>query len=145
MRSPQRFLKAKQIQLPQPVFLGEVLKPSDHLCGSPWTCSNSSISFLCGGLQAWMQYSRRWALTGVEGDSHLPLPAGHHSSDAAQDTVGLLGCRHTLLAHVSLFIHQNPQPFFAGLPSRSYSLYLYLSGIALTQAQHLSLGLVEPH
>ena len=28
-------LHTKQAQLPQPFFLGEVLQPSDHLCGSP--------------------------------------------------------------------------------------------------------------
>ena len=29
------FLQAEQAQLPQPVFVGEVLQPSDHLCGPP--------------------------------------------------------------------------------------------------------------
>jgi len=29
--------------------------------------------------------------------------------DAAQDTVGLLGRKHTLLAHVQLFVHWDPQ------------------------------------
>ena len=29
------FLQAEQAQLPQPVFLGEVLQPSDHLFGPP--------------------------------------------------------------------------------------------------------------
>jgi len=31
----------------------------------------------------------------------LPLPAGHPSFDVTQDTVGLLGCNCTLLAHVT--------------------------------------------
>ena len=45
----------------------------------------------------------------VEGDIHLPAAAGHSSFDAAQDSLGLLSCRHTLLARVELFVHQNPQ------------------------------------
>ena len=28
-------LQAKQAQIPQPFFTGEVLQPSDHLCGHP--------------------------------------------------------------------------------------------------------------
>lgn len=37
-----------------------------------------------------------------------PSPCCHPSSDADK-TAGLLGCKHTLLAHVKLFIHLNPQ------------------------------------
>ncbi|KAK4818643.1 hypothetical protein QYF61_016614 [Mycteria americana] len=40
-------LQAEHPQLSQPVFIGEVLQPSDHFCGLLWTCSNSSMSFLC--------------------------------------------------------------------------------------------------
>ena len=39
----------------------------------------------------------------VEGQDHLPQPAGHA---AAQDMVGFLGCEDTLLAHVQLPIYQ---------------------------------------
>lgn len=45
----------------------------------------------------------------IEGDNPLPYPAGHSSVDAAQDSVGILACKHALLAHFKLFIHQNPQ------------------------------------
>ncbi|KAK4819924.1 hypothetical protein QYF61_015299 [Mycteria americana] len=48
----------------------------------------------------------------VEGQNHLPRPAGHASSDAAQDVVGLLGCECTLSAHVQLFVHQYPHVLF---------------------------------
>jgi len=57
--------------------------------------------FLCQGPQVWTQYSR-WDLMRVQGDHHFPCPAGHPSFDAAQDTVGLSGCKRTLLAHVKL-------------------------------------------
>jgi len=45
----------------------------------------------------------------AEGQNHLPRPAGHPSFDAAQDTVGLLGCRCTLLRHVELLVNQYSQ------------------------------------
>lgn len=45
----------------------------------------------------------------VEGGNPLPLPAGHHSFDEAQDMVGLSSCKHMLTAHIQLSIHQNPQ------------------------------------
>jgi len=51
-------LQAEQPQLPQPVLVGEVLQPSVHLRGLLWTCSNTSMSFLCWGLQSWAQDSR---------------------------------------------------------------------------------------
>jgi len=55
-------LQAEQPQLPQPVLIGEVLQPSDHLRGLLWTRSNTSMSFLSWGPQSWTQYSR-WGLT----------------------------------------------------------------------------------
>jgi len=33
--------------------------------------------------------------SGVNGQNPLPWPAGHASLDAAQDTVGFLGCKHS--------------------------------------------------
>jgi len=46
--SPQpSLLRAEQPQLSQPFLTGEVLQPSDHLCGLLWTRSNRSMSFLC--------------------------------------------------------------------------------------------------
>ncbi|KAK4824458.1 LOW QUALITY PROTEIN: hypothetical protein QYF61_015836 [Mycteria americana] len=70
----------------------------------------------------------------VEGQNHLPQPAGHASFDAAQDTVGLLGCQRTLLAHVQLFVHQYPQVLFrrAALDHIIPQPVLIL-GVALTQ------------
>ena len=37
----------------------------------------------------------------AEGNNHFLCFAGHPSFDAAQDNAGLLGYRHTLLAHAS--------------------------------------------
>ena len=35
MQSPWSLLQAEQAKLLQPVFLGEVLQPPEHLCGPP--------------------------------------------------------------------------------------------------------------
>ena len=43
----------------------------------------------------------------IYGDNHLPFPAGQPSFDAAQDTGGPPSCKHMLLAHAKLFIHQH--------------------------------------
>ncbi|KAK4827196.1 hypothetical protein QYF61_015224 [Mycteria americana] len=82
----------------------------------------------------------------VEGWNHFPRPAGHASFDAAQDTVGLLGCECTLLAPVQLFVHQYPQVLFhrAALNHIIPQPVLELR-IAPTQVQDPTLGLVEPH
>jgi len=42
-----------------------------------------------------------------EGQNPLPSPAAHTSLDAAQDRVGLLGCKCTLPGHVQLLINQH--------------------------------------
>lgn len=63
----------------------------------------------------------------AEGGNHLTHPAGHPSSDAAQDAAGLPGCKRALLAHVKLFICRTIKSFSTGLLSRSSpSLYTYL-------------------
>jgi len=58
---------------------------------------------LAAGLQVGSQQS------GVEGQNHLPRPAGHAAFGAAWDIGGCLGCECMLLAHVELLIHQYPQ------------------------------------
>ncbi|KAK4823530.1 hypothetical protein QYF61_003039 [Mycteria americana] len=126
-------LQAEQPQLSQPFFRGEVFHPSDHFCGPPLDPLQEVHVFpvlrapeLDAVLQVGSDQSR------VEGQNHLPRPDGHAALDAAQGTVGILGCEHTLPAHVQLFIHQYPQP-------------ILIVGLALTQVQDPALGLVEPH
>jgi len=41
----------------------------------------------------------------VEGQNPLSRPAGHASPDAAQDTVGPLGCQRTLPAPLSVYLN----------------------------------------
>jgi len=80
----------------------------------------------------------------VEGQNQLPQPAGHTSLDAAQDMVGFLGCKRTLLAHVELLIHQNPQVLLLRAALEPLSVQpVLMFGITLTHVQDLALGLVE--
>ncbi|KAK4824741.1 hypothetical protein QYF61_018213 [Mycteria americana] len=106
-------LQAEQPQLSQPVLVGEVLQPSDHFCGlalDPLQQLHVLLVLRAPELDTGFQVGSHQSR--VEGQNHLPQPAGHASSDAAQDTVGLLHCKRTLLPHVQLFVHQYPQVLF---------------------------------
>ncbi|KAK4828850.1 LOW QUALITY PROTEIN: hypothetical protein QYF61_000907 [Mycteria americana] len=144
--SPQpSLLQAEQPQLSQPVLVAEVLQPSDHFCGPPLGLLQQLHVLLvlrAAELDAVLQVGSHQSR--VEGQNHLPRPAGHAAFDAAQDTVGLLGCERTLSAHVQLFVHLYPQVLFrrAALDHIIPQPVLKLR-IALTQEP--ALGLVEPH
>ena len=92
-RSPLSLLFSRLNKLSrEPVIVGEVLQPSDHLCGSPLYPLQKVNIFpvledpdLDAILQTGPQKGR------VERDNHLPHPAGHHSSYGIQVTIGLLG------------------------------------------------------
>ncbi|KAK4810711.1 hypothetical protein QYF61_007685 [Mycteria americana] len=106
-------LQAEQPQLSQPVLIGEVLQHSDHFRSPPLDSLQQVHVLLvlrAPELDAVLQV--RSYQSRVEGQNHLPRPAGHASFDAAQDTVGLLGCERTLPTHAQLFIHQYPQVLF---------------------------------
>jgi len=50
---------------------------------------------------------RGWFLKrGAEGENLLPCPTRHAAGDAVQGMLGFLGCKHTLLGHVSSVTHQ---------------------------------------
>ncbi|KAK4816418.1 hypothetical protein QYF61_016854 [Mycteria americana] len=141
------YLDAEQPQLSQSVPTGEVLQPSDHFCGPPLDPLQQVHVFpvlrapeLDAGLQVGSHQS------GVEGQNHLPRPAGYISFDAAQDMAGFLGCEHTLLARVQLFTHQYPQVLLCRASRNPFIPQpVLILGVALTQVQDLALGLVEPH
>jgi len=103
-------------------------------------CPELTAPELDAGLQVGSHQSR------VEGQNHLPRPAGHSSFDAAQTTVGLLGCERTLLAHVQLFIHQYPQVLLSRAALNPFiPQSLLIAGFAPIEMQDAALGLVEPH
>ena len=83
-------LQAKQTQLPQTFFTGEVFHTSDHLPGPPLDpIQQLHIPPVLGGSGLGPHKGR------VVVDNHIPHPAGHPCVDAARDTVGLPGCKHT--------------------------------------------------
>ncbi|KAK4816043.1 hypothetical protein QYF61_011051 [Mycteria americana] len=139
-------LSAEQPQLSQPFLIGEVLQPPDHFCGPPLDLLQQVHVFpvlrapeLDAVLQVGSHQSRG------EGQDHLPQPTGHASFDAAQDMVGFLGCKRTLLAHVQLFIHQYPQVLLHRAALNPFIPQLVLiPGVTLNQVQDLALALVEP-
>ncbi|KAK4806258.1 hypothetical protein QYF61_013402 [Mycteria americana] len=74
------------------------------------------------------------------------LQAKQPSFYVAQDTVGFLGCKRTLPAHVQFFIHQYPQVLLCRAALNPFiPQSVLISGIAPTQVQDLALGLVELH
>ena len=84
--------------------------------------------------------------SGIEGENPLPRPAGHASFDAAQDTVGFLGCKRTLPAHVELLINQYPQVLLLRAAFNPFLAQpIFMLGIAPTHVQDLARGRVELH
>ena len=82
----------------------------------------------------------------VEGQNHLPRPAGHASLDVTQNTAGLLGCRCTLPTDVESVINRHSQILNLRAVLNSFSAQIVsVLGIAPTQLQDLALGLVELH
>lgn len=62
-----------------------------------------------------------------EGKNHLLCPSDHTVFDAAQDTVGFLGCKCPLLAHAEFLVNQHRQVLLILLSVCSLSsLYLCL-------------------
>ena len=89
-------LKAEQAQLPQPVFIGEVLQPSDHghtLPLDPLQELYISLVWETPGLDTVLQLLHQE--NRVEGET---------PSDAAQNIVDLPVRKCSLLAHVKFFI-----------------------------------------
>jgi len=84
--------------------------------------------------------------SGAEGQNPLARPAGHAAFGAAQNTVGLLGCEHTLLGHVQLFIPKYSQVLFSRAALHPFIPQpVLILGIALIHVQDIALDLVECH
>ena len=115
-----------------------MIQHSDKLCGPPLdTLQQLHISPALRASDLNEVFQMRPHKSRAEWDNHLPHPAGHLSPDAAQDTVGLLGCKCILLVHEQIFVHQNPQVLFVRATLNEFAQTTLISGIALTQLQHL--------
>ena len=128
--------QAKQSRFAQLFIIGQVLQHSDHLCGPPLDpLQHLHALFELGAPGQTAVLQVRPHKGRVERDNALPLPAGHPSFDAAQDTAGLLVSKSTLLAHIQLFIHQNPQVLLHRAALSEFFQSVLISGIALSQVQ----------
>ena len=67
------------------------------------------------------------------GGQSSPSPCCYPSVDTAQDTVGLLGCKSTLLAHVQLFTHQDSQVLLRRAALKFFSQSVCTSEIFTTK------------
>lgn len=78
------------------------------------------------------------------GENHLPQPADHAAFDPTWDAAGHLVYERTLLADVQHFTHQNTQSLLCrDALNGFFSQSTFMSGITLTQLQHLALGFIE--
>lgn len=69
---------------------------------------------------------------------HLPCPADHTALDAAEDKVGIWGCKDTL-GHVELLIKQHSQVLLLSVALNPFSIQsVFVLGTAPTQVQDLT-------
>jgi len=137
------FLQAKQAQVSQPCFIGEVLQPSDHLCGPLWTLSISPPFFLCWGPQTWMQFSR-WGLMRAEQWGTIPSPPCWPSFSWCSPGYYWPFGLHANTADSCFSSTRTPRFSSAGLlsVSSSPSLYTYL-GLLRPKCNTLRLALLN--
>lgn len=76
-------------------------------------------------------------------DNPIPLPAATSSVGAAQGTVGIMGCRHTLLACIKILVVQKTQVLCRTSLSEFFSQSIHILGIAPILVQHFAVGLVN--
>lgn len=72
--------------------------PDMSTCVSYWGACNWTLHFRC--------------TPSAEGKDHLPQPAGNALPNAVQDIITVACGMGTLMAHVQLGVHQNPQALF---------------------------------
>lgn len=97
-------LQAQQLQLPQPVFVKELLQSSYQLCGSPLDLHQQfHILLILGALELCSAFQVRPHKSRVEGQNHLLCSAGHAAFDAAQYSVGLKSYNSEILQQLKLF------------------------------------------
>uniref|UniRef100_A0A8B9GCQ8 DNA helicase n=1 Tax=Amazona collaria TaxID=241587 RepID=A0A8B9GCQ8_9PSIT len=102
-------LQAEQPQLSHPIFIREVLQSPDHPRGPPLHLFQQfHVLFTLRTPEQHTILQVRSHESRVKGQDHFPRPAGHAPFDAAQDTVGFLGCKRAPPAHVHFLIDQHP-------------------------------------
>ncbi|KAK4824605.1 hypothetical protein QYF61_016874 [Mycteria americana] len=131
-------LQINQHQFPQPLLIRLVLQTLHQLCcPSLDTLQHLNVLLVVRGPKL---------NTVVKGDDHFPSPAGHTIPDTSQDDIGFLGHLGTLPAHVQPAVNQHPQVLFHQAAFQPlFPKPVALHGVAVTQVQDPTLGLVKPH
>lgn len=94
--------------------------------------------FLWWGPQGWHSTPRGVSAEHERSKNHLPWPVAYTGFDAAQDSVGFLGCQSTLPGHVGLLISQDPQSLLLRATLSLFSTQpVFMPGFALTEGQDL--------
>jgi len=126
-------LQAEQPQLSQPFLIGKVFQPSDHFCGCPLAPLHGVHVFpVLRAPELDKAFQVGSHQSGVEGQNHLPQPAGC----AAGDTPGFLRCERTLPGHVELLANLQVLLLRAALNPFS-TQPVFVLGIAPTHVQDL--------
>ena len=144
---PRAFSSPKQISPTPSTFLHQRGAPS--LGSSSWHSSGPYPKAPHPSCVGGPRLGCRTPAGSSEGQSRgeqSPWPAGNPSSDGTQVTIGLLNCKHMLLAHVKVSVNQDPLVLHSRTTLKEFfSQFVYISGITSTQVQNLALRFVEPY
>lgn len=82
----------------------------------------------------------------IQGNNHLPAPAGCAISHKRQEAIGLLGHQSTLLAHIQPSVDRHPPVLFLHTVLQPICPRpVALPGAVVTKVQDPALGLVKLH
>lgn len=119
---------------PQPFSMAGGSQPSGRFGGLLWTCLSRSVPVLCWGPRAGRGAPGGSVERGAAGEHPLPRPAGHTAGDVVQKTLGFLGCKRTLPAHVpvSTALTQHPAQSIPGVSPLANPPHISFSARAQT-------------
>ncbi|XP_052520385.1 uncharacterized protein LOC128071565 isoform X3 [Tympanuchus pallidicinctus] len=124
-----------------------MLQALHHLRGPPLdSFQEIPVFFLLGSPELDAVLQMRPYQDVVEGEDHLPRPAGHALFSAPQYAIGPLGHKGTLLAHGQPVVHQDTQVPFRRAPLQQVIPQpVLVHAIIPPQMQDSTLAFVKPH
>lgn len=141
-------LQTKQPQFPQSLPIRPVFQTLHQFCSPSLDMVQGLNVFLeVRGPKVNTVLDVRPHQSRVQGDDHLPSPAGYTIPDTSQDAAGLLlGHLGTLPVHVQLSIDQHSQILFLCIAFQPLCPEPIVShGVVVTKVKDLALSHVEPH
>ena len=104
MRSPQSLPRAKQAQLHQPAFIGEVLQPSEHLYGPPLDTTAPTAPHPSRAVA--LQGQSRGALPLLSFTAYLPFCLHVNTANALRI---FLGITMSTVSYLQIFLQLFPR------------------------------------